>query len=48
MKKILAFLLLASLRQRVYEFSNAYEAHYFALQFEGTVDIVGNKYIVII
>ena len=48
MKQILAFLLIASLRQRIYSFENALDAYAFAVMHEGNVEISNNQYIVTI
>jgi len=48
MKKLLAFLLLASLRQRVYQFENSLDAYAFAVMHEGNVEIIKDQYIVTI
>ena len=48
MKKLLHFLLSASMRQRVYHFYSATDAYYFATMFDGAVDINGETYTVTI
>lgn len=48
MKKLLTFLLISSLRQRVYHFYSPYDAYSFATRFEGTVEIIKDQYIVTI
>ena len=48
MKKLLHFLLSASLRQRVYEFDDIMDAEAFAVYFGGFVEPVKDKYIVTI
>jgi hypothetical protein len=44
MKKLLIFLFYRSLTQREYQFEDPMDAYAFAVQFEGTVEIVNNSY----
>jgi hypothetical protein len=44
MKKLLTFLLISSLRQRVYHFREAMDAYAFAVEFDGAVEIKETYY----
>jgi hypothetical protein len=48
MKNFIMTLLSATLRQRVYFFDCPYEAYAFGVQFDGTVEIKDNHFIVTI
>ncbi len=48
MRNLIVYLLRSSLRERVYQFDCPYEAYRFGVQFDGTVEIVDNVFIVTI
>lgn len=48
MKKPIALLLLASRKQRIYQFYCPYEAYHFGVKFDGTVEITEQGFIVTI